>query len=333
MAIGIDVGTYNLITAKRGEKENEVKYVKEVNAFLELGLESRYTFNMLKNSGVKLLERENAAFIVGETALEMARSLRKELKRPMKDGCLNSAEKESFRILMTMIHSIIGEAKVDKEIVFYSVPANAINEKTDADYHQKVLEEMLKKYKVNGKIITPYAINEGLALVFAELGKKNYTGIGMSFGAGMVNVCYSIFSQPILSFAIVGSGDWIDAQAAHATNESIAHINREKHKIDLTKAPQNMVERAIQSQYRIMIEKTVLGMKKAIIDAGNAVRSDDPVDIILGGGTASPVGFEKIVEEVIKESGFPIKIGSIKKPEDHLHAVARGCLIAAENAQ
>lgn len=333
MGIGLDIGTYNLITAKRGDKEDEVKYVKEVNAFLELDLESRHTFNMLKKAGVRLIEREKSAFIVGESALEMARSLRKDLKRPMKSGCLNNTEKESFRILMTMLHSIIGEVKGDKEIVYYSVPANALNEKTDADYHQKVLDEILKKYKVNNKTIVPYPINEGLALVFAELAPKNFTGIGVSFGSGMCNVSYAIFSQPILNFALVGCGDWIDSQAAAATGETVVQINREKHKIDLTKAPQNMVERAIQAQYRIMIERTVNEMKKAIIAAGNAVRSDDPVDIVLGGGTASPNGFLEIFKETIKQSDFPIKIGEIKRPEDHLYAVARGCLVAAENAQ
>jgi cell division ATPase FtsA len=169
--------------------------------------------------------------------------------------------------------------------------------------------------------------------VFAELGHKMYTGIGISFGAGMVNFCYSVLSQPISSFALVNSGDWIDQQAAAATNEPIAVINREKTKIDLRQTPTNLVERAIQSQYRIMVEKTVQGIKEAVLKAGGSIKPDEPVDIILGGGTASPPGFPELVREVIAEVEFPMPVGEVKRPEDHLYAVARGCLIAAENAQ
>jgi hypothetical protein len=203
----------------------------------------------------------------------------------------------------------------------------------DADYHQKILESILKAYKVNGKTITPYAINEGLALVYAELGHKAFTGIGISFGAGMVNFCYSIFSHPVFNFSIVNSGDWIDEQAAKAAGETPTTINKLKQNIDLTKQPTNVAERAIQGQYRIMIERTMSEIKKAILDAGNSVRVENPVDIILAGGTSSPNGFVEIVQEVVKGMDFPIPIGEIKRPQDQLYAVARGCLVAAENAQ
>ena len=59
-----------------------------------------------------------------------------------------------------------------------------------------------------------------------------YTGIGISFGAGMVNLCFSMFGNPVFTFSIVNSGDWIDRQAAKATGETIAFINTEKAKVD-----------------------------------------------------------------------------------------------------
>lgn len=331
MPIGFDAGTYNLICSRRGEN-NEVKSKKEVNAFLEIPLDNPFTFNMLKKSKVSLIERDKVAYVVGEAAVNLAYTLQLDLRRPMKDGCLNPQEKDAFRILSIMIHSLIGEVPVDKDVVYYSVPANAVNQETDADYHQKVLEDVFKKYKVNGKSIQAFPINEGLALVFAELAHKNYTGIGISFGAGMVNLCYSIFSRPVFAISSVNSGDWIDKMAAKATGENQTVINKEKTKVDLTKAPTSLIERAIQSQYRILIEKTIQTIKQAIVDAGTKVRTQEPLDIIIGGGTASPNGFEQIVKETIEQSNFPLPLGQITKPADHLYAVARGCLCAAENA-
>jgi len=330
---GIDIGTYNLIVSRRGEN-GEVKSKKEVNCFLEVPLENRFTFNMLKASGVKLIERDKIGYAIGEKALDIAYGFPgMVVKRPMRDGCLNPEEKDAFRILMIMIHSLIGEVSKDKELVYYSVPANAINQETDADYHQKVLQDIFNKYKINDKTLQAFPINEGLALIFAELAEKNYTGIGISFGAGMINLCYAIFSQPIFQMSLVNSGDWIDKQAAKAAGEGVAVINKAKTKIDLREPAKDIVERAIKSQYHILVEKTMSAIKKALIDAGSKVRPESPIDIVIGGGTASPPGFEQLVAEVVKELNYPMPIGKIYKPDDHLYSVARGCLVAAENAQ
>lgn len=330
MARGLDVGTWNIISSRRGEN-GEIKTRKEINAFLEIPLDNRFTFNMLRRANVKLIERNNVAYVVSEAAVNLAYTLRLDLRRPMKDGCLNPKEKDAFRILQIMIYSLIGEV-ADKEILYYSVPANAVNQETDADYHQKVLDDIMKQYNFNGKTIQAFPINEGLSLVFAELGDKNYTGIGVSCGAGQINVCYAIFSQPVFKFSSVNSGDWIDKMVAKATGETATVVNKEKMDIDLRKPPTTSMERAIQAQYRILVEKTVQIMKKAIIDAGTKVRTETPLDMVVAGGVSSPPGFLELFTEVIKSADLSIPIGEIKKPADHLYAVSRGALLAAENA-
>ncbi|NIQ17152.1 MAG: hypothetical protein GTO02_23055, partial [Candidatus Dadabacteria bacterium] len=66
----------------------------------------------------------------------------------------------------------------------------------------------------------------------------------ISFGAGMVNLCFAMFGVPVFAFAIVNSGDWIDRMAAKATGENSTFINQEKTKINLSGDPTNLVERA-----------------------------------------------------------------------------------------
>lgn len=333
MAIGYDVGTFNLVTCKRNDK-GDLVLKRKVNAFIELSLEHEGSFNMLHKAGVPLIRRDDAkiAYAVGEKALNFAYSMPGiEIRRPMKDGCVNPGEKEAYEILKTMIHSHLDNVTNDREILYYTVPANAINVQTDADFHQKIIEGILKAYRSEtGLQVTPRALNEGLALVYAELEQKNWTGIGISFGAGMVNISAAVFSKPIFNFAIVNSGDWIDQQAAQALGESVAFVNREKMKIDLSKPATNMVERAISTQYRIMIEKTVAEIKRGMLQNAGSFR--DPVDIVVAGGTSSPTGFEQMFQEVVNLAGLPVPINSIVKPEDPLYAVARGCLVAAENS-
>lgn len=332
MPIGFDCGTYNLVCCHR-EAEGNFAHKREVNAFLEIPLNDRFVFSMMKNSGVPLIERDKVAYALGEAAVKMAYTLSDlELKRPMVAGCVNPKEKDAFQIMSIMIHSLISGIKADKEVLYYSVPANAINEETDADYHSKILEAIFKAYRTEGDGFRVEArpINEGLALVYAELGKKAYTGIGISFGAGMVNLCFSMFGNPVFSFSIVNSGDWIDRMAAKATGETIAFINTEKAKIDLSKPPTTLVERAIQTQYRLMIEHTVKCIQDGFKNVQTKIRSNDPVDVVIAGGTSSPFGFHTLFKEILGQAELPIKIGEVVKPADPLYSVARGCLIAAE---
>lgn len=333
MSISVDVGTYNLVSCRRN-KNNEFEYKKEINAFLELPLENRFVFNMMKNAGVPLIERDNVAYALGEAAVNMAYTMSAlELKRPMKDGCVNPNEKDSFQIMSIMIHSLIDPIAKNGERLYYSVPSNAINQETDADYHSKILEAIFKSYESeDGYKVDARPINEALAIIYAELAQKAYTGIGISCGGGQVNVCYAMYGNPVFQFSIVNSGDWIDKQAAKATGESIAFINKEKEKIDLLKAPVNLVERAINTQYRLMIEKTVTGIKNGFVNAKNSVKTKEPINVVVAGGTACATGFDTIFKECLLEAKVGIDIGAVTRPKDALYSVAKGCLLASENA-
>lgn len=333
MAIGFDCGTYNLVACNRNEKGDFV-YKREINAFLEIPLEYKFVFNMMKKSGVPMILREDksVAYALGEAAIEMAYTMPQiDLRRPMKDGCVNPQEKDAWEILNIMMHSLLGEVYDDNCVLYYSVPANAVNVETDAVFHGKLLDKVFKGYKSEkGYKVKAFPIPEGLTLVYAELQNKMFTGIGISFGAGMVNVSFANFGAPIFNFAIVNSGDWIDKQASRATNESVAVINKEKTKIDLTKQPTSVVERAIMLQYEAMIDTAVVNIKKGLMENKKA-KLDHPVDVVVAGGTASPKGFEQLFKERLLQQELPIEIGSVIKPADPLYSVARGCLIAAEN--
>jgi len=339
MRIGFDCGTYHLVSCKRGE-DNALSYKKEVNAFLQMPLDNRFVFNMMKNAGVPLIEQPeaNVGYALGEAAVNMAYTMTQiELKRPMKDGCLNPKEKHAQQIMNVMCHSLIGDVDEDGSLLYYSVPANAINQETDADYHGKVLEAMFKSYRSEkGYRVEPHPINEALALVYAELQGKAWTGVGISFGAGMVNLCYAMYGAPIFQFSLVNSGDWIDKMASKAIGEdTTTYVNREKMHADLTvEHPETLVQRAIKSQYEIMIQHTVAGIKKGVEEAGNKARSEQPIDIVIAGGTSMPKGFDVLFRKILEQAKITnMKIGEVIRPADPLFSVARGCLIAAENAK
>lgn len=326
---GLDVGTYNIITAWRNKSKISCK--KEINAFFSIPIENKFMLNMIKKSGAPVIEVGDFAYILGSSAIDLALSMGQEYRRPMRNGILSIEEKEAFNILAVIIRSMIGEVEENDSIVYYSVPANAINTETNSEYHTKVIQSILDKYNVNNKRIKAYPINEALCVILSELQEKNNTGIGISFGAGMVNICYSMFSVPMVQFSITNSGDWIDEQSARHCGENVAFINSEKEKIDLSIDPKNSVERAIIYHYELMIDQALKGIKQGIINAGTKANPGKPVDIVVAGGTASPKGFIDLFNKKLNEIKFPLNIGDVRLAEDHLYSVSKGALIAAES--
>jgi hypothetical protein len=325
--VGLDIGTYSIVSVRKNGDDLENK--KEINAFFELPVTNQFMVNMLKQTGVPMIEVDKSVYVLGQKALELALSMGKEYRRPMKNGVVSQNEKEAFNILAVIIRSMIGQLETDDTIVYYSVPANAVNTETNADYHQKVLQAILDKYTDGTKRIRAFPLNEAQAIVYAEAQDEQMTAIGVSCGGGMVNSNYSIFGVPIFKFSHTNAGDWIDEQAAKSCGESVAFINNAKKDVDLSAEPKNSVERAIIYNYQIMIENAIKSMVDGVKKAGTRADAGKPVPIIVAGGTAMPKGFIEFFKKVFSAQEFPIPIKEIRLAEDPIHTVAKGCFIAA----
>jgi actin-related protein len=93
-----------------------------------------------------------------------------------------------------------------------------------------------------------------------------------------------------------------------------------------------MIERAVNTQYRIMIEKTIQGIKEGLSNAKNNVRSAGAVDVVVAGGTSSIAGFDILFKEAMKNVNLSIEIADVVRAENPTYTIAKGCLIAAENS-
>ena len=52
--------------------------------------------------------------------------------------------------------------------------------------------------------------------------------------------------------------------------------------------------------------------------------------IVVAGGTSQAKGYVELFSSKLQENNFPLKIKEVRHAADPLHAVAKGCLIAAK---
>jgi hypothetical protein len=188
-----------------------------------------------------------------------------------------------------------------------------------------MLRDLLHQMGYNAK-----GVNEGLAVVFSELEKENFSGIGISCGGGLCNVALSFMSIPVMTFSVNKAGDYIDRNVGNVTGELPTRIRLIKEEsLDLSKAPQNKYESALHIYYDDVILSLVESLRGALAEQKNLPRIDRPIPIVLSGGTAKPKGFIDKFKHAIDRDGFPLDISEVRMAEDPLTATARGCLIAA----
>jgi len=281
---------------------------------------------MLSRAGINYIKRNDRLYVMGHEALEFANIFNKEVRRPLRTGVISPKEKEALPLVEILIKGILGPASRKRELIYYSIPGEPVDADFNITYHQSVLGELLNRL---GYASRP--INEGLTVILSELNNQDFTGIGISFGGGMVNVCMSFMAAPVFSFSICKSGDWIDAQTALAVDETNSKVCAFKEsRLDLTKKKGlSRIERAFSAYYDNLIEYVIKHLKRKFENAKEMPALKKPVDIVMCGGTSLPKGFLRRFNQTLKRIDLPHAVGKVSVARDPMNTVANGALISA----
>ena len=318
--IGLDVGTSRIVTARR--INNEIKYKTQLNAFVTIPY-SKMTESVLQKEAVPHAVNGDEILVHGNESERFAELLNKDIRRPMARGILNPDESENVRLIRQITESLVGKGEGQR--VYFSVPAPLLGSEENLTYHETTLRQVLAELGFEGK-----SVNEGLAVVYAELESSNYTGIGISCGGGLCNVCFSYLSVPILSFSIPKAGDSIDASAASATGSRPNHIRILKEQSFYINGHfENKVQQVLSVYYDDMIQSLVTALRNVFQGARHLPKLSRPIPVVLSGGTAMPKGFRDRFEAVLRASDFPVELSEIRTAADPLTTTAKGALVAA----
>jgi nucleoid DNA-binding protein len=322
-ALGLDVGTSRLVLASG--PADHVKAKSELNAFITVPY-SKFTENILKQNKVSYqLNGGGSLQIFGNEASRFANVFNTEVRRPMMEGTLNPTEEYSLAVMQAIIQQLVKRTKHGENMRFSVPGALRGGGSPDLVYHEAMLRDLLQQMGYNAK-----GVNEGLAVVFSELEKENFSGIGISCGGGMCNVALAFMSIPVMMYSIGKAGDYIDRNVGAVTGEMATRIRTIKEEsLDLSKPPQNKHENALHVYYDDVILSLVESLRAALAETKNMPRIDKAIPIVLSGGTAKPTGFLDKFRQAIEKDDFPLEISEIRMAEDPLAATARGCLIAA----
>ena len=321
--IGLDIGTTNIVMTQKNKTEMETSLL--VNAFFSIPYSNFAKESLLKDE-IDFFKKDETLYILGESADRFANIFNSPLRRPIEGGILNPKEKEGENIIKAIIKILVQTPKKKGETVCFSVPGRPIDEPDSVlIYH----ESIIKSYLIDQGYI-PVSINEGLAVVLSELASNNYSGIGISLGGGMCNVCFSYLSVPVLTYSLRKGGDYIDTMVSQSVGEPLSEIKKVKEKdLDLSIEPRNRIETGLHIFYDALFSALAQSLEKSIGSSENIPRIAKPLPIVLGGGTVLPKGSCERFQKNLENVRLSVKISDVICAERPLYATAKGALMMA----
>ncbi|MFC1587354.1 hypothetical protein ACFL54_03505 [Planctomycetota bacterium] len=328
MAKAIDIGTCFLVGAEM-QNGKEV-FTTERDAFFSMPNED-FAEEMLTKAGAAYLTRSNTLYVVGDDALKfsLVTGNRANYRRPMARGVLNPGEEEAVSMIQVLIEGVIGRANYEGEVCAATIPANPLDGDFNTTYHKMVLERFLTSLGYRVKIL-----NEALAMIYAENPtiESNgmtipFTGIGISFGAGMVNLVASWRAKKLLEFSVSRGGDWIDKEVAKVRGipeSKVTHLKETR--LDFTQQVTDQTLRAVEIYYEELIRYVMEGFAREF--KATSAHFEEPIEIIVGGGTSAVPGMIDKFMDIINTIELPMTVKNVRLAKDPLKVVASGALIA-----
>ncbi len=318
---GLDLGTSRIVTARHAEDGYE--YHQELNAFVEIPY-SRITVNMLKKKGIPHRVDGSTCFAFGNGGQQFANMTGGDTRRPMHSGLLNPNEPRSLEMIEEALAKICGKAQSGEKICF-SVPSAPPRRASDLTFHERTVRQMLESLGYTVK-----SLNEGLAVVYAELEDASFTGVGISFGGGMCNVCIAYLGMPALSFCTAQAGDYIDTSTASVTSETAANVRLYKESgFSINGLSQKSIDQALSVYYCDMIRGIAEGLEREVKNTKKLPRFDQAIPVAVSGGSALAGGFLQELEKALGNISLPFEISQVKLAEDPFTSTAKGTLMAA----
>jgi len=320
---GLDLGTSRIVlAATRGDRTH---YKTELNAFVSLPY-SKMNKAMLEREDIHHRSNGKEILAFGNRVDEFANILGGDTRRPMQTGVLNPREPRNLEMLELALTKLCGRA-ADGEKICFSVPSDASGEGADVIYHEQSIRSVLEKlgYDV-------HSLNEGLAVVIAELKDHDFTGIGISFGAGMCNVCLSYLGLPVIQFSTTRAGDFIDYSASSVTGETptTVRMRKESEGFKINGAAHgSSIDQALSVYYRDIIQTVALTLERVINESRNLPPLKGPVPVIFGGGTAMVDGFHEELRDALMRIDLPFEIMDVRRAKYGMNTTATGALVSA----
>ncbi|HUQ68488.1 MAG TPA: hypothetical protein VM165_03130 [Planctomycetaceae bacterium] len=299
MTIGLDLGTTQFRSLRRHHRRLIGRACDAVYTPLA---DSPAHRRLLDRDGVRYAEGDGDLLIIGPAAAEWSRLLDVAAIPLLPDGRLPEHDACARELLTFTLDAVLPAARLPGEVCCVTIPGELLP--VDESPERDLILPLIRR-----RGYEPVVISQGLAIVLAELGASQFSGVGISLGASQCEFALAVSGREVARCTIPwGSAELLaQARSSNPDDESAIH------------GP-------------LLCDFLV----ELLLEAGDRIGQHDgfrvlsqPVSLACSGGITQARGFDQILQQAWRRAAWPIRLQSIRIAPDSFYTVARGCLIQA----
>jgi hypothetical protein len=222
--------------------------------------------------------------------------------------------------LASILAETLGPASAPAQPCVYSVPSQLITQSQEPVLQLIVLKDLVRKLGY-----MPHPLEEGKALVVAEVRDTDVNLLAFSFGAYHVHCCLSCRGIVGIDFSFEPGGDWVDDQVAAVLEVDRDKARQIRENCRSLRVPRSREEEVLAVFIRKFVD-TIFDNLVEIFKKQGPPLLVEPVDVIWAGEWLAPEDFGDLFLSRADRLGFPLHLGSIRRPGEPETVAARGCL-------
>jgi hypothetical protein len=321
---GLDVGTDQIVLATNIGTVNPFVQNVFVSVPAEQGVKKA-----LQKLECQYFWDQDFIQIVGEDAYEFSTVLNRPVRRTMKAGTVVAGDDTCIRVFRHLLSEVLKKHVTAESFVCFSVPSSGFAgaptpSPVHLQFHENLIRDVLKDRKC-----TCVPVKEGMAVVYSELQEEGYTGIGISFGAGLVNVVLSYMTMVAFDFSLPLGGDVLDERAAALLGVNQSRIREAKENGFSFNARGGTLYETLRLVYADMMATVISAIRQSVERMKLSQRFNRSIPIAIAGGACLPEGFSELLAEVVGKTELPFRISGVRRAANPLRAVSAGCLRCA----
>jgi hypothetical protein len=289
--------------------------------------------NLLKQMRIPVIRSDDSLVVLGAAASDLAKSMRIPCVPLLIDGLVPTNDPLGRQLISTVLDSILPAPGDATPCGLISRSAVDFEQTTDLQLFAQLL--LLKGY-------TPVLATSASAVVFAELGNDQFTGIVLDWGASGASLGAYRLGETLVESNLVNGGNLIDERIA--TVRQRFSWDREGHRYLDTQAieawkksatiridhPRSDDEKLLAEIYREQLMIILLRFRAAINASPAAWLYSSPVKMVCSGGCTRVGGFLTLLAGLVQELDLPVSLSEIEICAPDSFRSARGAMIQME---
>ena len=286
--------------------------------------------SLLKQMRIPTIHSDDGLVVVGSAALDLAKSMRIPSIPLLIDGLVPTNDPLGRQLISAVIDSVLPARGDSTPCGLVSRSAVDFEQSTDLQLFAQLL--LLKGY-------VPVPVTSASAVAYAELGRDQFTGIVLDWGASGASMGAYRLGETLAESNLVNGGNLIDERIATLRSrfnwDRVGNRYLDTHAIEAWKIstgvrvdqPRSDDEKLLAEIYREQLMTILLRFKAAMNTSSVPYLFSGPVKLVCSGGCTHIGGFLPFLAMLIQDIGLPIRLSEMQICPPELFRSARGAMI------